>query len=89
MSYNQDPSLLNELAQLQGADPAGPFLTTAPATAGQIFSVQHGLGRLPRGWVVIYKSAACDVYDAGLKWDAQYIYLKATAANTILQLLIY
>ena len=89
MSYNLDPSLLNRLAQDESQLPSFPVAVVTPLTVGNVISVQHGLGRVPTGWAITYKSGPCDLYDAGLKWTSQYIYLKATAAGVALALRIY
>jgi len=89
MSYNQDPSLLNRIGQIESQMPSFPMTVVTPSTVGNIIPVQHGLGRVPLGWSVVYKSGPCDVYDAGLQWTDQYMYLKATTAGVLLQLRIY
>ena len=38
---------------------------TAPGVANTAFTVNHNLGILARGFIVVFKDRACDVYDDG------------------------
>lgn len=63
-----------------------PVAVTTPK-AGTAFAVRHGLNRVPSQVIVTYKSAACDVYDAGSPgWTASTAYLKATVAGAKLKI---
>lgn len=44
-------------------------------------SIKHGLGRIPRGWMVTDKTAPGDVYR--LRWDRAEIFLLTTLDTTI------
>lgn len=89
MSYNLDPALLGRLGAIEGKLPTYPITVQTPAAAGDVIQVEHGLGRIPEGWIVTYKSAACDLYDAGYSWTTQFMFLKATAAGVLLQIRVY
>lgn len=53
------------------------------------FAVAHGLGRTPVGFLVANKDQPADVYDSGTAWDGTNIYLKCSAANAALLLIIF
>jgi hypothetical protein len=83
-----DPRLLDILAQIKAAQfSRNPVAVVTPALAGAEFAVYHGLGVTPTGFVVVSKSAPCDVYASGRAWDKENVYLRATAANATISLL--
>lgn len=56
------------------------------AAANTTERVRHRLGMVPRRWVVVSKSAACDVYDGGQAADRFYLYLKSTVSGVTVSL---
>jgi len=54
---------------------------TTPTPADTNFTVVHNLGRLPVGYIVVKKSAACDVYDGSVAATETEMTLKATVAG--------
>lgn len=86
MSYNLDPSLLNRLGAIESRQPSFPIEAITPSTTGNVFAVTHGLGRVPQGFIVVYKSGACDVYDSGAPWDDNAMYLRATAPDVLIRI---
>jgi len=50
--------------------------------------INHGLGRVPQGYVVLKASVGGVVYDGSASSDSSYIYLKSTVAGTY-KLLIF
>lgn len=62
---------------------------TTNATANTQDVVAHGLPYAPRGFLVINKSEAVDLYDGGTAWTATNIYLKATVASANVTLIVF
>ncbi len=62
---------------------------TTNATAGTQDVVAHGLPYTPRGFLVINKSAAVDLYDGGTTWNTTSIYLKATVASVNVTVIVF
>src|SRR5205823_11447248 len=52
-----------------------------PGVADTDFTLTHNLGRVPVGYIVKSKSAACDVYDGSVVASKTQLTLRATAAN--------
>ncbi len=60
------------------------FVDSSSQAGGAEFSIEHGLGTIPIGWIVISQDAAGSVYRSdGTPWDTNRIYLKASAAMAI------
>ena len=57
-------------------------------TANAENAVDHNGKKVPRGFVVINKSAAVDVYRGANPWTASKLFLKATVANVTTSLLV-
>ena len=65
-----------------GTTPASGYSWTAANT-----KIAHNLGRLPVGWIIVYKDKVCDVFAPNAtKNDGQFIYLTISddTANTTL-----
>jgi len=62
---------------------------TSPGTANTQFTVNHTLQRIPVGFDVKKKDAACDVYAGITAWTTTQIFLKATGINVHLTLFIH
>lgn len=43
----------------------------------------HGLGRVPQGYIVFRRSASMVVYDGATAWSTSSIYLKSSATGTV------
>jgi len=61
---------------------------TSPGAANTEFAVAHGLRKVPTGFHVLKKNAACDVYAGTTAWTSTHIYLKATGTTVALTLFI-
>jgi hypothetical protein len=61
---------------------------TTPGTPNTDFTVTHGLGRLPAGYLVMVKAAAVDVYDGTVAATVSQITLKATVGTIAIKLFI-
>ncbi len=60
------------------------FVDASSQAGGAEFFVEHGLGTIPIGWIVINQDAPGSVYRSdGTPWDTSRIYLKASAAMAI------
>lgn len=75
-----------------GENIMGQFVTyTTNSTPNTQDTVSHQLGSIPIGYIVISKSAACDVYqqsNTGTTWTKSNLYLKATASNVTVTLFL-
>lgn len=58
-------------------------LTLTFSSANTDASLAHGLGRVPVGYWVLRRSANMVVYDGANAWNANSIYLRASAAGSI------
>ena len=61
---------------------------TTPGTPNTDFTVTHGLGRLPVGYLVMSKAAAVDVFDGSVAATISQITLKATVGSVAIKLFI-
>lgn len=61
---------------------------TTPATPNTDFVVTHNLGRLPVGYWLMRKSAACDIYTGGTAATVTQLTLRATVASVDVVLFI-
>lgn len=52
------------------------------------FAVGHGLKRVPTGFIVINNNKAGVVYDSGTAWTTTYIYLKCSALNATIKIIL-
>lgn len=52
------------------------------------FAVAHGLGVVPDSYMKVRASDACELYDGDTAWDGNNIYLKCSAANVALSILV-
>jgi len=60
------------------------FVDSSSQSADAEFSIEHGLGTIPIGYIVISQNAAGSVYTSdGTPWDTSRIYLKTSAAMAI------
>lgn len=60
------------------------FVDASSQAGGPEISIEHGLGTIPIGYIVISQDAPGSVYRSdGTPWDTDRIYLKASAAMAI------
>ena len=60
------------------------FVDSSSQAGGAEFSIEHGLGTIPIGYIVVSQDAAGSVYKSdGSPWDTDRIYLKTSAAMAI------
>lgn len=71
---------LNKSSQVSVAD---------TGTADTEFTVSHYLGRIPEGYLLTCTDKAASVYESGTAWTATTIYLKCSAANAKIDLLVF
>jgi len=62
---------------------------STPNPADTEFSVEHGLGTIPIGFIVINQDQAAVTYSSDTAWDADFIYLKCDTALVTMRLLIF
>jgi hypothetical protein len=58
----------------QSASRKKTVTVTFPTPVAEV-RVRHGLGAKPKGFVIVNKSAAGQVFDSGTKWDRHFLYL--------------
>lgn len=63
--------------------------TVTPSPSGTNFTLVHGLGRVPSGYLVGSKSASCDVYTGTLLATKTQITLAATVVGVTLKIFIF
>lgn len=51
--------------------------------------IAHNLGYIPMGWIVTYKSKACDVFAGSIRPDEQFVYLTITDDTADTNLFIF
>lgn len=50
---------------------------TTPALPGEELKIQHGLGRIPKGYIILKKTYhAMNDGESGTAWDRDFLYLK-------------
>lgn len=96
---NLESELLSAWAELAGLlnkglrfeDNFDAYIATVAdsGTANTSFTVAHTLKRVPTGFVVLNADRATQTYDAGTAWTATGIYLKTSAANCVLKILVF
>lgn len=62
---------------------------TTPGTANTEFTVNHGLGRVPVGYLVVGRDKAAIIYNSTTAWTETAIYLKCNVATVAIRLLIF
>lgn len=62
---------------------------TTHVTPDTEFSVNHGLGSVPTGYIVISRDKAATIYDSTTAWTIENIYLKSNVATVAIRLLIF
>lgn len=65
------------------------FVDVTSGGADDEFSIEHGLGTIPIGYLVISQDRAASIYASTTPWDTEQIYLKSTAAGAVLKVLIF
>jgi len=53
------------------------------------FTIAHGLKRIPSGYLIVNQDKAATVYASGTAWTVTNIYLKASAANVALGIVVF
>lgn len=59
------------------------------AAVGQENTIAHGLGRVPRGYIVTKRDQVVNVYDGTTAWDTSYIYIKSDVEGATVSVLIF
>ena len=57
--------------------------------AGVDFAVMHGLGRIPKGYVVVKIDKAAFIYTGITAWDVQNLYLQASDSAVTVSVLVF
>lgn len=66
------------------------YRTFLTPTAGTEILVEHGLGRIPRGYIPVRKDMAADLYDSRPDaWTITTMYLKCSASSATVGILIF
>lgn len=53
------------------------------------FSIEHGFGVVPVGFIVIGSDRAAVVYNSGTTWNVERIFLKCNVASAAIRILIF
>lgn len=77
VSFGQTTSNTEQGRNINGWAATG----TSPGVANTEFSITHGLGRIPIGFLVMQTGVAAHIYKGTTAWTATTIYLKADQAN--------
>lgn len=62
---------------------------TSNATANTEDTVAHNLGRTPVGALIGLPDKSATIYDSGTTWTSTNIYLKSSAATTVVNILVF
>lgn len=65
---------------------------TTPSSAGVELAVDHGLGRIPKGYVVVKRTYTGSAYDHGASataWTTTRIYLQFSVTNIPLTIAVF
>lgn len=62
---------------------------TTPASTSDELEVSHGLGRKPRGVIVIRSTSAISVYDSGTEWTTGSLFVKFSVADADVTLAVF
>ena len=57
------------------------FTTTSHAVADTEFELEHNLGRVPAGFIIIKKDKAGTIYDSGTAWTKNSVFLKCDKSS--------
>jgi len=65
------------------------FVDVSFGTAGDELTIEHGLGYIPVGFIVINANIAMSVFSTGTPWDTESIYLQANQDNAHARIMIF
>ena len=54
---------------------------TTPSSTSDELEIAHGLGRVPKGVLVVKSTINVQAYDSGTPWTDKYLYCKFTQAD--------
>ena len=72
----------------RGENMSGEFQVVTTSTADTEFTVNHTLGAVPIGYLVLKTNKGGVVYDSGKAWTKTSIYLKCSAASATITLFL-
>lgn len=64
------------------------YSVTTPATPDTDFVIEHQLGRVVESWLVVHKSAACDLYLSPTAQTDSRLILRATVASVVIRVVL-
>lgn len=65
------------------------FVDVTTPGADVEFSIEHGMGIIPLGYLVISQDKAAVTYKSTTAWDAGNIYLKTNVSTVALRVLVF
>ncbi len=65
------------------------FVDVTTDAAGIEFSIEHGLGTIPLGYLLIGQDQPVALYNATTSWDTSKIYLRSTVSGARIRVLIF
>lgn len=92
--YQQTARVINK--NLTFGSPAGKpdnmkgswFDGITPAGVNTDFTVQHNLGYVPQGWLVLYQDKAASIYAGVTVWTKTQIFLRCNTASVHVRLFV-
>ncbi len=65
------------------------FADVTTAGADVEFSIEHGMGIIPLGYLVISQDKAAVTYKSTTAWDTGHIFLKSNVSTVALRVLVF
>lgn len=88
LSINLD-SILNQGMRFEDNVDCRLVEVTSHATPGTEFSVSHGLGKVPTGYVIYRRDGAGTVYDGTSADTATTLFLRSDASSVTFKLIVF
>jgi hypothetical protein len=65
------------------------FADVTSGSADAEFTIEHGAGTIPLGYIVISQDKPGIIYSSATPWDESHIFLKSTVSGVVLRVLIF
>lgn len=57
------------------------FIVTSSAVPGTEFEIEHRLGRVPEGYIILKQDKTGNFYDSGTAWTKDKVFLKCDSSS--------